>query len=498
MFLPAGVVPALCLVGCFANYNPEQGSETAGTSSTGADQGTGSLTAATASSTQNSDTESSAESTDSMGTTADAAGACGDGTLDPDEACDDGNLANDDGCDEDCLPSEVVEIHGAGAHFCVLSRAGSVFCWGDNSIGQLGAGNTENIGDSPDERPVGPLELGGPVASLDVGDAQACALLVGGEITCWGSLVQATLGDEPGEMPPPAIEVGTETPVSIASGSDHNCALFESGDVRCWGRGNFGGPGQGNTDDIVPNILVPAPVVDLGKLPPDLLTCGPNSCCAAASRTSEVRCWGSNDQGILGVGLNPNDNIGDEQGEMPPSIVETSVVSDIDALAMNSSTCWVSPLGELYCWGGNSAGQLGTGDLTDVLGGASDLPVRVPLGLSTVSVTVGAQHICALSNVGEVRCSGSGFRGANGAGTNEDIGQELGGEPPPPVELPAPALLIGSASYSTCAWLQTRELWCWGDNEAGQLGQGDRLPIGDDEPPSAGSPVPLFSGRTFG
>lgn len=491
MLLSAVWLSALCLTGCFGDYGASQ--EASSGSSTSAGPSSGSRIDATSAGPGNpSSSEGSSNTSSSDGTTGEAPSACGDGQLQPQEVCDDGNQANDDGCDDDCRPSEVVELHGAGGHFCALSRVGSVFCWGDNSIGQLGAGHTDNVGDDEGERPVGPLELGGPVASLDVGASQACAILVSGEVKCWGRLVYTTLGDWPGEMPPPTVPVGDDTPRSVASGTGHNCALFESGEVRCWGRGAAGGLGQGNLDDVVPIPANPAPLVDLGELVPDILTCGPFSCCAAAHQTPEIRCWGSNDQGVLGVGINRAENIGDEDDEMPPATVETSPTSDTEALAMDSNACQVNPLGELHCWGGNSAGQLGTGDTTDVLGGGDDLPVRVPLGLSTVATAVGAEHICALSNTGEVRCSGSGFRGANGSGTGEDIGQNLEGTPPPPVDLPAPVQLLAAASYATCAWLETRELWCWGDNEAGQLGQGNQLPIGDDEPPSAGSPVPIF------
>jgi hypothetical protein len=172
--------------------------------------------------------------------------------------------------------------------------------------------------------------------------------------------------------------------------------------------------------------------------------------------------------------------------------VDVNVFAPAPRVVVDFSACRLGSTGSVRCWGGNISGQLGTGDSANVLGGSESLPVVLDLASDTVDVRMGFQHLCALSNVGDVRCLGTGFNGANGVGTGEDVGDDPNETPPTPIDLPAPARLIGSAGYANCAWLDNRQLWCWGDNDEGQLGQGDTLSIGDNEPVSTGSPVPIF------
>lgn len=404
--------------------------------------------------------------------------------------CDDGNEASDDGCDGDCQPSAVIALDGGSSYFCALSRAGSVFCWGRNDTGQLGIGTTEDIGDDPGELPITRVNLRATATAISAGGSQTCALLAGGEIACWGAVADDIIGDAPGEMPPPPVPLGDGEPVQVTTAGSHTCALIDNGDVRCWGRGVLGTLGHGGTDDIIPTVQAPAPDVDLGALEPATIACGLSSCCA--SEGTEVLCWGSNSSGMLGTGATPDVVIGDEPGEMPPDPVGVNVLLEAASLSVELSACEVTTMGDVRCWGSNSAGQLGTGDTASVFGGAGDFPVQVDVGSSTVALVSGVQGLCVLSNTGDIRCLGTGFEGANGAGTGDAIGDDPGEVPPTPLELPAPAIVIGSASYASCAWLENSELWCWGRNDFGQLGQGNRLSIGDDEAVMAGQPVPLF------
>jgi len=150
----------------------------------------------------------------------------------------------DDVMDE---PGEAPFIQSLGAtrlavgvgHTCVTVGDGAVRCWGGNASGQLGAGDSDNRMDAPDEQPAS-LSLGG-VLGLAAGDNHACAIDSLGRARCWGSGANGALGsggtanlmDEPGESP---SLVGLTDPfVQLAAGSNTTCGVTDAGKVVCWG-----------------------------------------------------------------------------------------------------------------------------------------------------------------------------------------------------------------------------------------------------------------------
>ena len=122
-------------------------------------------------------------------------------------------------------------VHAGGAHTCVLLVGGTVRCWGTGSSGQLGNGHTYNFGDGlgaeyglPAIPP--PVDVGGEVLDLALGEATTCALLVGDQVRCWGRNSEGQLGrndtewigDEEDEMPPRDAII-YRTPGRFMSGS---------------------------------------------------------------------------------------------------------------------------------------------------------------------------------------------------------------------------------------------------------------------------------------
>ncbi|HMJ16442.1 MAG TPA: choice-of-anchor D domain-containing protein [Polyangiaceae bacterium] len=256
------------------------------------------------------------------------------------------------------------QVSAGAAHNCALLNDGKVRCWGYNSAGQLGYGNTATLGDDELPAGAGDVQVGGEVRQLTAGDSHTCALLVNGKVRCWGfggvlgyGEGTPTIGDD--ELPESAgdVNVGGDV-IEVTAGSSHTCALLGSGKVRCWGLGSYGALGYGNTR----NLAAPGADVDIGG---DVvqISAGANHTCALLS-TRRVRCWGHNGFGQLGYGH--QQGIGDN--ESPASAGDVNVGGNVRHVAAgHSHTCAVLTNGHVRCWGNAKYwGQLGYGNENSV------------------------------------------------------------------------------------------------------------------------------------
>lgn len=149
----------------------------------------------------------------------------------------------------------VVELAVGGQGACVRLDTGAVRCWGRNDRGDLGYGHTDDIGDDEDPVMAGDVNVGGNVVQLSKGDWSTCALLDTAEVKCWGrgdfgQLGQGNtedIGDDetPADIDP--IDLGGPA-AHVDAGRDFNCALLTDGAVKCWGRAEL--IGYGDTEDI--------------------------------------------------------------------------------------------------------------------------------------------------------------------------------------------------------------------------------------------------------
>jgi E3 ubiquitin-protein ligase HERC3 len=279
----------------------------------------------------------------------------------------------------------------------------------------------------------------------------------------------------------------------VAVGGTHACALLDDGDVKCWGENAFGQLGQGdNTDrggtlDQMGNNL---PVIDLGA-PGDVthIAAGTDHQCALIGK-GVVKCWGRNDSGQLGLGT--IDSRGDGPGEMGASLppVDVDPGHMVKQLAAGGAhTCALLDDQSVKCWGANFAGQLGEGTVFN----RGNVPLemgnfltRVDLGTgrSAVQITAGFNHSCALLDDATVKCWGGNDYGQLGQGDTSNRGDSPGemGNTLPAIDLGTgrTATHVVAGHYHTCALLDDGTSKCWGANESGQLGQGDRDSRGDD------------------
>ena len=87
-----------------------------------------------------------------------------------------------------------VPLEAGDFHTCALLQGGAVRCWGQATRGALGYGNTNNIGDDETPAAAGDVNVGGPVVQLAAGSDHTCALLQGGAVRCWGEGADGQLG----------------------------------------------------------------------------------------------------------------------------------------------------------------------------------------------------------------------------------------------------------------------------------------------------------------
>jgi alpha-tubulin suppressor-like RCC1 family protein len=389
-------------------------------------------------------------------------------------------------------------ISVGGDHTCAILGGGAVRCWGYNGFGQLGLGNTNDIGDN--ENPTVNVNLGGAATAISAGNTHTCALLTGGNVRCWGDNFYGQLGlgntNNIGDNENPTVNVnlGGATATAITTGTNYTCALLTSGNVRCWGRNNQGQLGLGNTNNIGDNEN-PTIDVNLGGASVIAITAGHRHACVLFVG-GNVRCWGLNTIGQLGLG-NTN-TIGDDEDPTTDVNLGTTGIFPFfypqTATAVSAGTfhnCVVMSTGAVRCWGDNSNGQLGLGNTT-VIGDNENPTTNVdfsngdPLSLVTANtVTTGGAHSCARFVLGNIRCWGSNGNGQLGLGNTTVIGDNE--SPTTNVNLGGTSAGVSSGAGHTCAVL-SGVILCWGFNLNGHLGIGATNNIGDNENPTSAVP----------
>jgi alpha-tubulin suppressor-like RCC1 family protein len=289
--------------------------------------------------------------------------------------------------------------------WCAVDAKGDVYCWGDNTFGQLGNGSV-SITATTVPRKVGGLP--GPVSEVAVGAGVACALAQG-SVYCWGNAEFGQLGN--GKLtgtqnePERVTDLGSDV-IAIAAGFVGVCAVREEGTVWCWGVPVVGF-GQGSFSPS------PHPVEVDGLGTALSVSVGQDTACAVL-KGGAVQCWGGYfEQGTLG-----NGQYAGSATPVPASGLGTGVTRvSVGATA----ACAITAQQRVLCWGQGAAGQLGENYLT---GSADPVPIA---GLLTGARTIaaGLDSVCAGTNDG-VWCWGDAEQGELGNGTSGLAGTSSG------------------------------------------------------------------------
>ncbi len=309
---------------------------------------------------------------------------------------------------------------------CALDSAGAAYCWGNNNTGQLGDGSTGGYSAVPVAVEAGGVLAGKRLTAIAVGNSYACALDSAGAAYCWGINSLGELGD--GTTTSSDVPVAVDTSglpgggvfTQITASEVHTCALTITRAAYCWGDNGFGELGDNSTARSARPVAVDVAGALAGKTITQIAAAGQFDTCALDSAGAAF-CWGFNDFGQLGIGSRTNSSV--------PVPVNTDGVlagKTLTQLAVghDDHTCALDSAGAAFCWGSDFAGDLGDGH-----GAISTVPVAVNTsgvlaGKALSSISSGNDHTCAVSVAGEAYCWGSNFYGQLG---------DDGGDSPVPV-----------------------------------------------------------------
>jgi alpha-tubulin suppressor-like RCC1 family protein len=268
-------------------------------------------------------------------------------------------------------------VSAGPSHTCAIATNAKAYCWGSNSDGQLGDGTTTDRWS--------PKLVGGGYSwkQIEVGGFSAysgftCGLTTGGRIYCWGSNSYGQLGNGGTSYyatpwPSEVTDVGV-TYRQLAAGGGHTCAVSTTNTAYCWGEADNGQTGTGG--------IYYVPTAVSGGLAFRQVSAGMNHTCGTTTG-SKAYCWGYGSYGALGNGTTYN-------RFAPRAVSGTRSYSRVFASAYH--TCGLTTARQAYCWGTNNNGQLGDGTTIKRLS-----PVAVKGGLLFAQLGSRGYHTCAVT-----------------------------------------------------------------------------------------------------
>lgn len=309
-----------------------------------------------------------------------------------------------------------------------------------------------------------PVGEAGDWAQVAAEYRDTCGIRQDGSLWCWGRNTTGQLGDGTTEWRGTPTRVGDATDWAAVEPGDHfTCARRRDGSVACWGSHENGVPGRG--DAITNRTPTPIDLAPEGGAAPRLveLSIGDGHLCGLDD-AGAAWCWGK--PGVLGDG--------EDEWSPRPRRVDVSGIQPAPrfvALATGTHhTCALADDGRILCWGREDRGQLGDG------GGLDERLRPVPIDLSGVTgarafeaLSASTYHTCAIARDGRPYCWGANDEGQLGTGDRADR------RAPTPVDtsaLPPDARLrrIECGYAHTCALDEAGRAWCWGENGMGPLG----------------------------
>ncbi len=356
------------------------------------------------------------------------------------------------------MPAGVTSFVGISAgsyHACALANTGRAYCWGDNGSGIVGDGSTtDRLVPTAVTLPTGVDGF----TKISTGGYNVCALGTNRRVYCWGEGSYGGMGNGTNtatNTTPQLVNlpVGVNYFTDISSQAT-NCAIGDNGLNYCWGWNNNGQVGDGaNSNRNVPTaVTMPALVTSFSKI---------GNTCGIVSSTSNLYCWGNNTYGQIGDGSLEN-RLVPVAANLPTGVKYYTSFAQSD-----NNTCAIGDNGQAYCWGQNNNGQLGDG--TQIDNPEPVNPIPLPAGVTSFTqITVGFGTTCAIGNNGLAYCWGAQFFIGDGSCCGPTL---------TPTEVTMPAGVtsftkIAAGLQGVCAIGNDKMIYCWGGQNSGGLGNG--------------------------
>lgn len=290
--------------------------------------------------------------------------------------------------------------------------------------------------------------------------------------------------------------------VAVAGGGRHSLAVLDGGRVVAWGANDDGQLGDGTTRDSGVPVRVRAPDGRPGRLDDAVAVAANNDFSMALRRDGTVVTWGAGSSGQRGTGK--------RTAPLVPTTVRApdgrGALTGVTAIAADGHTELVlRGDGQVFAWGANAHGMVGDGTREDR---SLPVPVRGLDGAArldgAVRIAVGGQHGLALLRDGRVASWGHNELGQLGDGTRRDrltpaLVSGVGGK-----GVLDGVAAVAAAEKHNYALRGDGTIVAWGNNTAGQLGDGTVKPrtapvnVAGRSAPKLRGATRVFAGEAYG
>lgn len=350
------------------------------------------------------------------------------------------------------------DVAAAWKHTVAVDTNGDVFTWGLNDDGQLGDGST---GSSSSPRWV---QLPGDARAKQVaaGSAHSLVLTDTGEVFAWGSNTDGRLGIGDLTVTQSTRPVKVALPAGvvakqIAAAGATSYLIDQNGNLYAWGWNEFGQLASNDTGSRSAPTLIQRGVIPTTAAIERVVASVNNA--YAVDKDGNLYAWGDNTYGQLGTGSAAATAV------TTPVKVSLPGGATVKSLAAPTNAYHVVVVGSdeaVYAWGRNQLGQLGDGSKVDR---KSPVKVATPAGVKFALAGAASSTSYAVSSDGVTYAWGSNAYGQLGDGTTSDKTtpsvMNAGSAPFQKIVGGAgSAMALGADSY----------LYGVGWNEAGQLG----------------------------
>ena len=427
---------------------------------------------------------------------------------------------------EFCKNEAITAISTGWYHTCAIKNE-NLYCWGDNSYGELGDGSTM-------QRLTPTLAILQNAEKISASKEYTCAITTQHTLYCWGRNQYGKLGNakvDTTEQPinqiasiislPFAHQAYATTPqavvkdsgqlfndaIDISAGSWHACAINSDHKLLCWGQNFDGALGIGRDPRELQNLTYNdflairndpttlqalfwpkalhvhssltnnAPLANTAQV-----AAGSSDHTCAIVENGKVRCWAWNggEDGELGI-----DNTTIDYATAPMGYVldrDKKPLQGVQKIVAGADHTCALVDGKVVCWGSNEVGQLG--DLTWQPRAYADVVKKADGTTLTTIIDIFSErgnHTCAIDSNHNLYCWGSNVHGELGTGdrNNRNYATKIAIKP---VKLVAAGgggkspweFFIPHEGEHTCTVTLDDEIYCWGANGYGQLGTGDK------------------------